>query len=498
MSPSLAGDGDTEKAETVQAGLPGSESVITFDDAPSLDPQNWSRTRKCAVLFVAFNLVISSTNGASLATGGITSTLHEFGEENCYGARVLPVAVYLVGYALGNTVLAPLSEHYGRRPVNLVTTFFFVVWMTGCTCAPNWLAFNIFRFLNGFFAAGPPSTVSGMCADLYSGEFPRGDALLGYNIATQIGSVMGPVISGFAVDISWRLSFGFGIAYGTICFVGALLGAPETNSKVILDKRAKAIRDFKGSWMPRGPGDGEEINLKNFASKVLIRPLSMFCREPLVFFSCVYIAFQYGLFYVFLQSYTIIFVDIYHFNKGEEGLTFLAFGVGTLLTFPAQASFQKFYKRALAKNAPWAHHHGAKRLPLACIAGPFIILSLFWGALTSKASISWVSPALSGIPYGFGYILTIISLLNYLIDNYASLASSANAASNLTRQLVGAALPFAAVPLYRQLGVPWATSLLGFVAAAMSVIPFVFWVYGERILKKSTLVQELARDGNDQ
>ncbi|KAK6579821.1 hypothetical protein PZA11_007529 [Diplocarpon coronariae] len=487
---------DTEKAEILQTRPQGSQSVITFDDDPSLNPQNWSQARKIVVLFIAFNLVISSTNGASLATGGITSTLHEFGEENCYGARVLPVAVYLVGYAIGNTVLAPLSEHYGRRPVNLVTTFFFVIWMTGCTCSPNWVAFNVFRFLSGLFAAGPPSTVSGICADLYSGEFPRGDALLGYNIATQIGSVMGPVISGFAVDISWRLSFGLGIAYGCICFVGALLGIPETNSKTILDKRAKDIRNLKGNWMPRGPSDEEDVNWKEFASNVLIRPLSMFCCEPLVLFSCIYIAFQYGLFYVFLQSYNIIFVDIYHFNKGEEGLTFLGFGIGTLLTFPTQVYFQKFYERALAKNKPWAHHHGAKRLPLACIAGPFIILSLFWGALTSRTSISWVSPALSGIPYGFGYILTIISLLNYLIDNYASFASSANAASNLTRQLVGAALPFAAVPMYRKLGVQWATSLLGFVAAAMSVIPFVFWVYGERILKKSKLAQELALGGS--
>ena len=91
-------------------------------------------------------------------------------------------------------------------------------------------------------------------------------------------------------------------------------------------------------------------------------------------------------------------------------------------------------------------------------------------------------------------MLNFNALLNYLIDNYTTYASSANAASSITRQLMGAALPFAAVPMYRNLGVAWASSLLGFVAAAMSLIPFAFWVFGERILKRSKWAQELAEE----
>lgn len=58
---------------------------------------------------------------------------------------------------------------------------------------------------------------------------------------------------------------------------------------------------------------------------------------------------------------------------------------------------------------------------------------------------------------------------------------------------MGAALPFAANPTYRQLGVDWASSLLGFVAIAMSAIPFTFWIFGEGMLRRSRWAQGLAQ-----
>ena len=125
------------------------------------------------------------------------------------------------------------------------------------------------------------------------------------------------------------------------------------------------------------------------------------------------------------------------------------------------------------------------------LGGPFIALSLFWSGWTSRASVHWIAPTLAGIPYGLGYTLNVNALLNYLIDSYAEYASSANAASSLTRQLTGAALPFAATPMYRTLGINWASSLLGFVAVAMSLIPVVFWFYGEQLLQHSRLARRL-------
>ncbi|THW80126.1 MFS general substrate transporter [Aureobasidium pullulans] len=351
----MAGQIDVEK----NVESKGLEKTLIFDDDPSLNPQNFSQARKILVLSIAVLLTTSSTCGTSLASGGAKATLRDFGLPEAYGWEVLPVSIYLVGYFIGNTALAPLSENYGRRPVNLSTIVFYMIWMMACALAPNWAAFNVFRLLNGFFSAGAPATVSGnnpgifielavmeivlrpislsrICADLYSDDMRRGRALLWYNMATTLGSTLGPLISGFAVFDNWRLSYWIGLGYGGICFLG-------------------------NAW-------------------------------------------------------------------------------------------------------------------------------------TSRPSIHWSSSVLSGVLYGLGYTLNFNALLNYLVDGYASYASSANAASSLTRQIMGAALPFAAVPMYDALGVGWASSLLGFVAAIMSIIPFLFWMYGEKLLAKSILAQELARE----
>ncbi|KAJ5052054.1 uncharacterized protein L3040_001814 [Drepanopeziza brunnea f. sp. 'multigermtubi'] len=167
--------------------------------------------------------------------------------------------------------------------------------------------------------------------------------------------------------------------------------------------------------------------------------------------------------------------------------------VGQLILSLKLYVFETYYERASRQDRAWTRHHGAKRFPLACIAGPFIVLSLLWSAWTSRATVHWIVPALSGISYGLGYILTISFLLNYLVDNYASFASSANAASILTRQFVRAGLPFAAVPMYTRLSISWASSLLGLVAAVMGLIPFLFWAYGEKILARSKWALELAK-----
>jgi hypothetical protein len=88
---------------------------------------------------------------------------------------------------------------------------------------------------------------------------------------------------------------------------------------------------------------------------------------------------------------------------------------------------------------------------------------------------------LAGIPFGVGFVLIFMALLNYLTDAYEIFAASSMAAASCCRSLAGAALPFAATPMYTRLGVPWASSLLGFLSLGMCVIPFLFLWKGDRI-----------------
>jgi hypothetical protein len=53
------------------------------------------------------------------------------------------------------------------------------------------------------------------------------------------------------------------------------------------------------------------------------------------------------------------------------------------------------------------------------------------------------------------------------------------------RSAFAAAFPLVVTPMYHKLGVPWASSLVGFIGVAMIPIPYGFFVYGKRIRAKS-------------
>jgi hypothetical protein len=131
------------------------------------------------------------------------------------------------------------------------------------------------------------------------------------------------------------------------------------------------------------------------------------------------------------------------------------------------------------------------RLPLACIAGPFFVISSFWLGWTAREDIHWMVPTCAGVLFGMGYLCLFMALLNYLVDAYEVFAASAMAAASLSRSSFGAVLPFATRPLYNALGVAWATSLLGFLAVALCVVPFAFLKWGGQMRARSKFCQYL-------
>ena len=277
---------------------------------------------------------------------------------------------------------------------------------------------------------------------------------------------------------SWNLPFWVGGAMGAACFGVVALGMPETNHNIILDSRAREIQTAQHTSKHRSPLQGNDFNWKEFATKVVVRPLTLL-REPIVLFSCLYTAFQYAVFKVFLQSYPIIFESLStHRSERIRWILLLIISQAFIASIPDKkawlssgsesASFLQYqhntpstniYQHAALQDRPWTRRHGAKRLPLACASCPFIVLSLYSSAWTSRSSIHWIWPTLAGIPYGLGYVLYLNALLNYMVDSYTIYTFSANSGSSITRQMVGAMLPFAAVPMYRTLDLQWTSSL---------------------------------------
>lgn len=75
----------------------------------------------------------------------------------------------------------------------------------------------------------------------------------------------------------------------------------------------------------------------------------------------------------------------------------------------------------------------------------------------------------------------------YLVQVYgAESGASALAANLVLRCAAGAFLPLAGPSLYSSLGLGWGNSLLGFLAIAFAPVPWILYLYGDRIRSSGT------------
>lgn len=170
-----------------------------------------------------------------------------------------------------------------------------------------------------------------------------------------------------------------------------------------------------------------------------------------------------------------------------------AVGVGAFIACGIFLWYDSFLAKAKARGARWSQIEEYRRLPLACLGGPSYVVSLLWVGWTAYPDVHWAAPMLSGILFGIGYMLIFMATLNYLSDAYETFAASAQSAGSCSRSIFGALLPLAAKPMFNRLGVHWACSLLAFLSLGLSIIPFVFIRYGDKIRKNSKFCQELLR-----
>jgi MFS family permease len=304
---------------------------------------------------------------------------------------------------------------------------------------------------------------------------------------TTGGPLCAPIISGFtSPTIGWRWAFWIGLIYAgaTLLLITIL---PETYAPILLERRARSLRKQSPETNARlvAPRELESTDLTQLLRVVLTRPLRMLIYEPIVSTTCAYLALVYTIFYMSFQAFPIIFQDLYGLSPGIAGLTYLSIGVGALISMAIFWAWDSILYKAQQRGAPWIKREEYRRLPLACLGGPLFVISLFWLGWTARPSITFVVPMLAGIPFGMGMMLIFMALLNYLTDAYEVFAASANAAASTCRSLLAVVLPLATAPMFRNLGVSGACSLLGGISALMCFIPFVFIWKGPSIRNRS-------------
>ncbi|OJJ88437.1 MFS transporter [Aspergillus glaucus CBS 516.65] len=478
---------DDEKPKDEPASDPNLVGWNGPDDPEN--PHNMVLWRKWLLTMTMSSMTMWMTFASSVFSTATVVTAEEFN----VSTEVMTLATSLVvfGFAVGPLVWSPLSELYGRRLPLFMGYTIFAIFQIPVAVAQNLETILVCRFFVGVFGCSPVAVVGGALADFWD-PVDRAVAIAMFSAATFVGPALGPIVGGFITQsyLGWRWTAWITLIASAAFGIFGFFVIPETYAPVLHQRRAARLRQETGNWALHAVLDENRPTMKDIVWKYLLRPVQMLFLEPILMLITIYLAVIYGILYLFFEAFPVSFQEVRGWtNEGVAGLPFIGILVGVLfgvafLIWQTKTRFARKFKKH-GKVIP------EERLVPMMVASVLLPAGLFWFGWTSNPHVSWVPQVIASVPIGMGILVIFMQGLNYIIDVYLMFANSAIAANTLIRSTLGGAFPLFAVQMYHNLGVNWASSLLGFITAAMIPIPIFFFFYGARIRAMSKYTPKL-------
>lgn len=471
------------------SGTENNPFVLEYIKNDPRDPLNLPTWKKWVSTSIAGFSILAVAFASSAFTGGIPGVIEEFNISS--EVSTLGISLYVLGFALGPLLWAPLSELYGRQKLFVATYGMVTIFLAASTGSKNIQTLLIFRFLSGAFGSSPLTNAGGVVADLFTGD-QRGLAMSVFAIAPFMGPTLGPVAGGFlGAAKGWRWVEGLmAIFTGTLWILCSAI-VPETYTPVILRNRAAKLSKMTGKiYRTKLEIDQGSKKVSQELKKALSRPWALLFTEPIVLLLSLYLAIVYGTLYMMFAAFPIVYQRQRGWSLGIGGLSFIGIMIGMLIAlgyiFWDNGRYTRVSKKYNGEAPPEA------RLPLCLVGSVFLPMGLFWFAWTNSPSIHWAVSIVGSAPFGFGMVTIFMGVINYLIDAYVIYAASVLAGSGVLRSLFGATFPLFTKYMYAGLGIHWASSIPAFLGLACVPFPFLFYKYGESIRLKCRYAAEAA------
>lgn len=309
--------------------------------------------------------------------------------------------MYILGFAIGPMLLAPLSEYFGRNPIYIISWFILVIFQIPLALAPNIGTVIICRLIQGFGGSAPLTNTGGTVSDLWernssgnaskcclvptdSCKETKPSIVAIYGLSSTFGPPMALVISGYiALEKGWRWLFWVYMAIFGGVWLLMLVTLPETRHSIILEKKANRIRKtlrkegLASADNIRDANADEARSLHTLFSITLTRPFRFLFTEPITIGAAAYNGFIYGIVYLFNEAFPLVFGPGGHgFNTGEWGLSFFGLAIGSIVAAMLHPLQERYYLKQVAA-------HDGKGQPEARLwmarGGAFLLpISLFW------------------------------------------------------------------------------------------------------------------------
>ena len=201
---------------------------------------------------------------------------------------------------------------------------------------------------------------------------------------------------------NWRWTQWVILMLTAVVYIPALF-MKETYKKVILAKRARNDSTKKGSSFL--------ATLRVTLGVTCVRPLHMLVVEPVVLAFSVYQFFIVAFFYTLNAAIPYVFLIVYRFNSGMQGLAYIGFGIGFCLgvvtvVLVARKKMRKI--RAAAAKGIRVKPAPEARLQLARIGGIVLPIGIFWWGWSLQARVHWICPIIAMIVIAWALYLIFV------------------------------------------------------------------------------------------
>lgn len=156
--------------------------------------------------------------------------------------RQLIVILYMAGFAAGQIVFGPLSDHFGRKPILMLGLAVFILGTIGALWAQSFETLLLARCVQGIGAASPRIIAIAVIRDLYAGRQMARVMSFAMMVFISI-PVLAPSVGQALVHLGdWHWIFIVLLAMASVAAVWSGTRLPETAGVALGVERAMSLR----------------------------------------------------------------------------------------------------------------------------------------------------------------------------------------------------------------------------------------------------------------
>ncbi|KAJ4287707.1 hypothetical protein N0V90_012410 [Kalmusia sp. IMI 367209] len=432
----------------------GQDVVVTYEGPNDLtNPLNWSWKRKWVTTILVSMFTFISPFSSTMVTPALPSISDDFAIPEGF-MQQLVMSIFLLGYAQGPFVLAPLSEIYGRVTVLQYANLVYLVFNTACGFAQNRTQMLVFRLLSGIGGSAPQALCNGVLADTWSKE-ERGKGQAIYGMLTFIGPCVAPICGAYiSMNTSWRWIFWSTSIFDVFVQILAVFFLSETFAPAILAQKAKKIRKELQRHGIVGKVVRTEYETGDRFSKILrkrlVLPFIMLFTHPAVQAPSIYRAYLYGIMYLVLSTFPLVFEGAYNQDTGITSLNYLSLCLGFMIGLQiSHPLMDKLYARF---KISYNTENGLPewRVPPMLLGGLLCPIGLFIYGWTAYHKMHWAYPNLGCVILAIGLIIAFQCSQAYTVDAYSAKYAASAAAVGAFLRTIPESLPLAKKDAFAQ------------------------------------------------